>query len=101
MAVTMVQVTLEEDEAVFSHEELCRAALVSADWLAERLETGLLAAEAASAQAGRFDAATLRRARAMARIERDFDAVPELAALVVDLQEEIDRLRHRLRCLSG
>ncbi len=98
MAVTMVQVTLEE--AVFSHDELCRAARVAPDWLADRLEAGLLAPAADPRSAGRFDGATLRRVRAMVRIERDFDAVPELAALVVDLQEEIDRLRHRLHCLT-
>jgi chaperone modulatory protein CbpM len=33
----------------------------------------------------------------MRRVERDFDAVPELAALVADLQEEIRHLRARLR----
>jgi chaperone modulatory protein CbpM len=30
-------------------------------------------------------------------IERDFDAAPELAALVADLLEEIEMLRARLR----
>jgi chaperone modulatory protein CbpM len=33
----------------------------------------------------------------MRRLERDFDAVPELAALVVDLIEELDAVRARLR----
>jgi chaperone modulatory protein CbpM len=33
----------------------------------------------------------------MRRIERDFDAAPELAALVADLIEEIEALRARLR----
>ena len=39
----------------------------------------------------------LQRVRCMVRLERDFDAVPELAALVADLQDEIERLRARLR----
>jgi len=33
----------------------------------------------------------------MHRIERDFDAAPELAALVADLLEELEALRARLR----
>jgi chaperone modulatory protein CbpM len=33
----------------------------------------------------------------MRQLERDFDAVPELAALVADMLEEIDELRARLR----
>jgi chaperone modulatory protein CbpM len=36
----------------------------------------------------------------MLRIERDFEAVPELAALVADLFEELDDLRARLRRLE-
>jgi chaperone modulatory protein CbpM len=31
----------------------------------------------------------------MRELERDFDAVPELAALVADLLEEMDELRDR------
>jgi chaperone modulatory protein CbpM len=33
----------------------------------------------------------------MHRIERSFDAAPELAALVADLLEELEALRARLR----
>ena len=39
----------------------------------------------------------LARARRMREIEREFDAVPELAALVADMLEELDELRARLR----
>jgi len=41
---------------------------------------------------------SVQRARRMRTLERDFDAVPELAALVADLLEERDALRaHLLR----
>jgi chaperone modulatory protein CbpM len=43
----------------------------------------------------RFSGASLLRARRMRQLERDFDAVPELAALVADMLEEIDSLRSR------
>jgi chaperone modulatory protein CbpM len=33
----------------------------------------------------------------MRQLERDFEAVPELAALMADLLEEMDELRTRLR----
>lgn len=36
----------------------------------------------------------------MASLEQDFDAVPELAALVVDLEQELARLRSKLRSLN-
>ena len=45
----------------------------------------------------RFPGTALARARRMRQLERDFDAVPEMAALVADLLEEMDALRARLR----
>jgi len=93
----IVQVSSEQGDLTL--DELCRACAVSADWVGERVHAGLLAPRAGpggAAGAWRFDAAALLRVRVMRRIERDFDAVPELAALVADLQEEIRRLRLRL-----
>lgn len=86
-------------EAGLTLEELCRACAVSADWVDERVRAGLLAPRiepGTPAAAWRFDATLLVRVRVMHRIERDFEAVPELAALVADLQDEIRRLRLRL-----
>ncbi|MBN8509420.1 MAG: MerR family transcriptional regulator [Burkholderiales bacterium] len=80
-------------------EELCRACAVPAAWVDQRVRAGLLAPRIeadAPAASWRFDAALLVRLRVMHRIECDFDAVPELAALVADLQDEIRRLRLRL-----
>jgi chaperone modulatory protein CbpM len=34
----------------------------------------------------------------MRQLERDFEAEPELAALVADMLAELDALRVRLRC---
>jgi chaperone modulatory protein CbpM len=87
------------DEPGLTLEELCRACAVRADWVDERVRAGLLAPRIepdAPAASWRFDATLLVRLRVMQRIERDFDAVPELAALVADLQDEIRRLRLRL-----
>jgi chaperone modulatory protein CbpM len=70
-------------------ESFCRAAAVRPEWLQARIDAGLLAAE-------RLDAVLLRRVRRLQDLERDFDAAPELAALVADLEDEILRLRRRL-----
>jgi chaperone modulatory protein CbpM len=87
------------DEPGLTLEELCRACAVPAHWVDQRVRAGLLAPRIeadAPAASWRFDAALLVRLRVMHRIECDFDAVPELAALVADLQDEIRRLRLRL-----
>jgi chaperone modulatory protein CbpM len=45
---------------------------------------------------GAFPAPASWRARRMRQLERDFEAVPELAALMADLLEELDDLRARV-----
>ena len=87
------------DDAELTIDDLCRLCAVSPAWVHERVGAGLLAprtAGGAPAAAWRFDAALLARVRVMRGIERDFDAVPELAALVADLQDEVRRLRRLL-----
>jgi chaperone modulatory protein CbpM len=89
--------------ACLTLEQLCAAAALERAWLVERIEAGLIPAEGAGAhgasavQSWRFSGATLLRARRMREIERAYDAAPELAALVADMLEEMDRLRARLR----
>ena len=76
--------------ACLTLEQLCAAGAIERAWLVERMEAGLIATSE-----GRFTAAALVRVRRMREIERAYDAAPELAALVADMLEEIDRLRKR------
>lgn len=86
-------------EGSFTLEEFARACAVDHQWVVLHVEQGMLAgAGAGDAVAGwRFSGHDLWRARRMRAIERDFDAVPELAALVADLLEEVQALRMRLQ----
>jgi chaperone modulatory protein CbpM len=92
----IVVAALEEDVAL-TLEELCATCAVTREWVVTRVEEGLLPIEESGAAEWRFGGRQLRRAREMHRIERTFDAAPELAALVADLLEEIEALRARLR----
>lgn len=85
------------DEACLSLEQLAATCAVEPAWVIRHIEEGLLPTLRGSAGDWRFSAALLLRARRMRALERDFDAVPELAALVADLLEEMDELRSRLR----
>lgn len=72
---------------------------VPTHWILERLQAGLLTADVHSdLNTARFDSNSLIRAQRMCAIERDFDANPELAALVVDLMEQVAALKSQLRC---
>jgi chaperone modulatory protein CbpM len=78
-------------------EQLAATCSVEPDWLLLHIEAGLFPHAECVAGTWRFSAAGLARARRMRQLERDFEAVPELAALMADLLEEMDALRARLR----
>jgi chaperone modulatory protein CbpM len=85
------------EETWLTLEQVAAACAVEPEWLARHLDEGLFPQVASIAGTWRFSSANLVRARRMRRLERDFDAVPELAALVADVLEEMDELRVRLR----
>jgi chaperone modulatory protein CbpM len=86
--------------ACLTLEQLCAAAALDRDWLIRHVEEGLIPAAGAIAE-WRFTAVHVTRARRMHEIERTYEAVPELAALVADLLEEMDELRSRRRGGGG
>jgi chaperone modulatory protein CbpM len=85
------------DEVALTLEDLARACAVEPQWIVERVEAGLLGSALLKSVEWRFASTDLARARRLAALERDFDANQELAALVVDLIEEVGRLRGRLK----
>ena len=78
-------------------EQFCTVCAIEEEWIVRHVEEGLFTVSGRSASEWRFSASDLRRAQRMRLLERNFDAVPELAALVADLQEQLDELRARLR----
>lgn len=83
------------EETWLTVEQVAAACRVEPDWLRRHVEAGLLPGAEGMAGVWRLSGRGLRRARRMRELERDFDAVPELAALVADLLEEMDELRGR------
>lgn len=77
-------------------EQLAAACTVEPAWLLSHLDDGFLPGAESVAGTWRFSSTALRRVRRMRELELTFDAVPELAALVADLLDEIDLLRTRL-----
>lgn len=98
-AICSVEVVL--DETWLDLDQLCRMTGVSEVWVCQRMEEGLLAPEVpTSGEPPHFNATDLRRVRRMASLERDFDAVPELASLVAELEQELAVAREKLRRLG-
>ena len=89
------------EDAALTLDELARACDVEPDWVVRHVHAGVLGGETSvQVTSWRFRSGDLVRARHLLRIERDFDANEELAALVVDMADEIRRLRARLHVLG-
>ncbi|MCP5277371.1 MAG: MerR family transcriptional regulator [Thiobacillus sp.] len=88
------------EESWLTLEQVAAACAVEPAWLLRHLDEGLFPHAESVAGVWRFSGPALLRARRMRQLERDFEAVPELAALVADLLEEMDDMRAQLRCLG-
>jgi len=85
------------DEAVLALEELARACGAEAEWIVELVAVGVLAPQGRETPEWRFRAADLTCARRVARLQRDFGASMEAAAVMIDLLHQIDQLRAHLK----
>lgn len=91
--ITTASVCLGED-AWLELDELAQACGAAPEWVRQLVDEGLL--EPAPPH-GRFGGEELARARRIRRLQRDFDASLASVALMLDLLDEIERLRARLR----
>ena len=66
---------------------------VSLEWVSVHVRAGVFEIADPDIERWRFSGHEIRRARQINALERDFNALPELAALVIDLQDEVVRLR--------
>ena len=87
------------EESALNLEELAQACAVEPEWVLKRVQTGILRG-AGQRSNWRFTSIDLVRARRLRQVECDFDADEDLAALVVDLSEEVARLKRRLHVLG-
>lgn len=97
----MLRAELLEDEREMTLAEICRACGVPADEVIELVELGLV--EPRGVETGRwyFQAISVRRVRRAVRLQRDLGVNRAGAALALELLEEVEALRRRLRELEG
>lgn len=85
------------EDAALTLEQLACGARQAPEWVLTHVEAGVLRpAHGHAAAEWRFASTTLLRARRIADLEHSFDADPQLAALTVDLMEEVAALRRQL-----
>jgi len=76
-------------------DELAHACGADADWVVQLVEVGIvrMRVEEAPPAQWRFGSVDLQRALAARRLERDFGVGLDAAALILDLQHEVRRLK--------
>jgi len=86
-----------EEEIRFTLADLCRACRVDSARLIALVEEGVLQPTGSGPEDWLFSGRSLRRARTAVRLSRDLDLNVGGTALVLDLLDEIETLRSRLR----
>ena len=86
-----------EEELVFSLSALCQATGASPAQVVGLVDEGVLQPAGATPQQWVFSGPSLRATRTALRLSTDLELGPAGAALVLELLDEIDTLKARLR----
>lgn len=92
---------LLDEQCLLSLGELSRACDVSAEFIVELVHEGILDPQGVDTAHWRFHGTGLRRARTVVRLQRDLGVNLSGAALALELMDEIETLRQRLRVLDS
>lgn len=97
----MTQKTLQgivlDDHYELTITEICQACGGTTEWLFELVEEGVLEPRDTGDSDWRFPGSALRRARTAIRLQRDLGVNTPGVALALDMLDELDALRARLR----
>jgi len=97
-----VQSEIAEIGGVWTIEEICVACQVEQGWVAGLVSHGVIEpVEGGRPGVARYAAASVMRVAKAKRLERDLSLNTPGVALVLDLLDEIERLRSKLRTLPG
>ena len=83
-----------------SADDLARACGAEVEWVAQLVEVGIVNASGQQAE-WCFYSVDLQRALHARRLEHDFGASLDAVALILDLSQEVRRLKAHLRALEG
>jgi len=92
---------LLEDEAEISLEQLCRACELTREDVVNMVDEGILDPLGRRPAVWRFQVVSLRRVRVTRTLQQELGVNTPGAALALDLLEELEELRARLRRLEG
>ncbi len=90
-----------EENIELSFADLCRVCRLPAERVLELVEEGVVEPVGRDAAQWRFQSVSVKRVRRVMHLERDLGVNIAGAALALDLLEELEQLRTKLRRLDG
>ena len=90
-----------EEQTGLTLDDLCLACAVRDEQIIALVDVGVLEPQGREPTRWRFGGASLHRARMALRLQRDLDIDVAGAALALQLLEEIDTLKARLRAIGA
>lgn len=97
----IVSTVTVETELDLGLEELCGVCHITPDFIQELVAFGVIEPQASALIDWRFNEDHLRRVRMITHLQQDLEINLSGAALVIELMDEIERLRVRTRLLEG
>ena len=88
---------LLDEQAELSLQDLCHACSTSTEWVVELVDEGVLEPIGHEQEHWRFSGPSVLRARAAMRMQQDLQINLAGVALALELMEEIEAMRERLR----
>lgn len=99
-SLSQLPVCILEDQTQLTLADLCQSCAVNAERIIELVDIGVLEPLGSEPIHWRFGGVNLHRARMALRLQQDFDIDLAGAALALELLDEIESLRTRLRAVG-
>lgn len=98
---TVTEVLILEDQYDLTLDDVCRVCRTEVEQLLALVDEGVIAPFGAEPAVWRFTGVQVRQVRVAVRLQRDLGVNPAGAALALQLMEELDGLRARLRAIGA
>ncbi len=99
--VVITSATVVGKSQPLSADDLARACGAEVEWVARLVDVGIVSTSGRGPAEWRFYSVDLQRALHARRLEHDFGAGLDAVALILDLSQEVRRLKSQLRALGG
>jgi chaperone modulatory protein CbpM len=96
-SLTLLSGDVLEEDVELSLAQICRACRLSAEQIVELVDQGVIEPSGREQVSWRFQGISLRRVHFTQRMQRDLGVNTPGAALALDLLDELEQLRSRLR----